>query len=154
METWPGPGFGILVPLKSCGLPTSSLLSPMWTRWATHCQLPPQGGQGAGPRLLERLLNMAGKGGGYQIGKHGTTNGQVLIFKFFSSQSPILITQVVLISWYWSICMTNINGVSEDQCTVPLKQYQLVKPQTLHHTSPSEMSIAREWWWLQQPQPQ
>ena len=96
MEIWPGPGFGILVPLKSCGLPTSSPLSPMWTRWATQWQLLPQGGQGAGPRLFERLLRLAGTGSGYQIGKHGTTNGQVLIFKFFSSQSPILIDQDVL----------------------------------------------------------
>ena len=102
METWPGPGFGILVPLKSCGLPTSSLLSPMWTRWTTHCQLPPQGGQGPGPRLFERLLRLAGTGSGYQIGKHGTTNGQVLIFKFFSSQSPIMIDQDVLKFGHWS----------------------------------------------------
>ena len=131
METWPGPGFGILVPLKSCGLPTSSLLSPMWTRWATHCQLPPQGGQGPGPRLFERLLRLAGQGGGYQIGQHGTTNGQVLIFKFFSSQSPILIDQDVLIFGHWSIFPTNINGVSENQSTVPLEQYQYLKPCTI-----------------------
>ena len=131
METWPGPGFGILVPLKSCGLPTSSLLSPMWTRWTTHCQLPPQGGQGLGPRLFERLLSLAGQGSCYQIGKHDTTNGQVLIFKFFSSQSPILIDQDVLIFGHWSIFLTNINGVSENQSTVPLEQYQYLKPCTI-----------------------
>ena len=126
METWPGPGFGILVPLKSCGLPTSSLLSPMWTRWTTQCQLPPQGGQGARPRFLERLLRLAGQGGGYQIGKHGTTTGQVLIYKSLSSQSSILNTQVVLIFWLRTIFLPNFNRVSENQCTVPLDQCQLV----------------------------
>ena len=154
METWPGPGFGILVPLKSCGLPTSSPLSPMWTRWTTQCQLPPQGGQGAGPRIFERLLRLAGTGSGYQIGKHGTTNGQVLIFKFFSTQSPILIDQDVLIFWHWSTYSWQTwTGSVKTDALCPWINVNLLIPQNTHHNSPSEMSIAREWWWLQQPQP-